>query len=641
MSANSLAWWGKEIGSPRERADTLFRWLNRVNQRQKVRQQMHLFNACMYEDFPAMGLGPYQYATPDMSSERLRMNLCRAVVNAYVARISRSKPKPQCLTSDGDWVLRKRAEGMTRWWEGKQEDAQIYRNVSQPCVRDTGIFGMGCAKVYREWPDREDLWDVGVERIFPWEIACDDAEAQNVGNLLTLSHQKWIDRAKLKEMFPSHKDTIRSADRAQDEDYSLGFEISYDSAADLVQVTEAWRLPSTPDGNDGLHVWAIRGDILFAEKWKRSRFPIPKLYRAQPTFGIWATSICQELRGMQLNINQSLRDIEEAQRLYAKPRWMVQAGSVNKAHLDDDLESIVEFQGNVMPQVYSPQAMPPEVYQFLWQVWQKGFEQVGLSQASSHGNLPPGISGSGASIRAWNDVEDGAQYEPSSLYEDWHMEMASLMFDEARSIAEVKPEYASTFRGKTYVEIVKFKDVDPGADNYWLRTYPMSRLASHPGQRLAQIQELYNSKLINEEDALEMLDWPDVENLLGRKNATRKLAQKLITRFLEAKDPDAPGVFLIPEDEWPLGALHEEMMFAEVQARIDDAPEGNCRLMRNFMTLCEEKLTARAAKEAANAPPPGMPPPGDAGMPPGMPPPGMPPEMMNGAGPPMEGMPPV
>ena len=57
--------------------------------------------------------------------------------------------------------------------------------------------------------------------------------------------------------------------------------------------------------------------------------------------------------------------------------------------------------------------MPAETYAFLWQTWQKMFDMIGVSQAGSEGETPEGLSGSGASIRAWNDVRSGRLFKSS------------------------------------------------------------------------------------------------------------------------------------------------------------------------------------------------------------------------------------
>lgn len=621
----NLRWWDKRYSGPIERAGAIFRWVNHVMTRQTLRYQSHLYHAQLYEDLPALGLQPYNYTDIEAGSDWLRLNVVRSVVDTYVSLISRSKPKPKVLTDKGDWSLQKKAKGLTRWYEGKAEEIELYREVSGPCARDSAVFGLGVAKILRDdWED-PDKPDVSVERIFPWEMLVDDAEAQTPKRLRTIGHRQFRDRAVLAEMFPRYRAYIETQATRSDS-MVTGSDIWYtDTAADLIPVVEVWHLPTRRGANDGRHVIAIEGTTLYDGPWTRNRFPFAFLYRSRPTMGLWGVSIPHELRGAQQHINTTLLDIEECLHLYAKPKWMVPAGSVIPSHLDDDLDSIIQFQGQVPPTVYAPKAMPDEQYTFLWQIWQKCFDQIGVSQARSEGETAPGLSGSGASIRAWNDVGDGRFYDANNNFEDWHMRIFSAMVDEARDIAEDVPDYASTWRGKQYVEIVRFRDVDPGEDQYFMQTFPESRLSSFPAQRLAQIQELFNSGIISAKEFRALAEFPDLEAEDNLANAPKELADKITAQFLEADDPDAPDVMVYPESEWPLADIKVRLQYALVRAELDKAPEGNLRLFRNFLRLCDApELNPSPAAPGA--------PPGAGSMTPGAPPAGPAPALLPGQG---------
>jgi hypothetical protein len=585
---------------------------------------MCLFNAQAYEDVATMGLGPYQYAVYDLGASNLRFNLIRAVVDSYVAQISQTKPKPRALTSDGNWTLKRKAEGLTRWWEGWAEDTELYRVTSQPCCRDSAVFNFGLAKVYRKWPERKDLWDVGVERTFPWEIFADDAEAQQPTNLMTLGQRKWYDRTVLAEMFPSKKREIMGYSPASGM-MAASYDMATNSVADLVAVHELWRLPAYPDSKDGRRVICIEGDTLVDEVWDRPRFPFARLYREQPSQGIWGVSIPHELRGMQVFINRTVTDAEDCMQLFGKPRMLAKVGSVQKEFLSDDHEDIVEWSGDVEPHVVVNSPFPPELWSSVWMTWSKGFEQIGMNEQTAKAALPEGLSGSGASIRAWDDVQSGRLYEASLNREDWHMKLAELAVDEARDIAKERPDFASAYRGKKYVQIVRFRDVDPGKDRFYFKAWPESRLSKAPAQRLAQLQELFNSQIIGPDEFRELLAFPDLDDEDNLVNAPRELAEKLIEQMLDAKDVDDPDLLMYPEPEWPLEGprgIMTRIQYAIVRARLDGAPDKNVMLMQQFLRLCDAVLAKKAQLAASGqAPQPYATPPAQPGQAPAQAPP--------------------
>ena len=593
-----IKWWDKKHKGTKTRAEACFRWLARVMTRQTIRRRMHLVNMRMYEDSPSLGLGPYTFTVYDSGDDTLRLNLIRAVVDTWVPLIGRSKPKAQALTSDGDWTLKKQAKGLTKWLEGKWDELGLYRDVSTPCLRDAGVFGMGCAMPFISFPNDKKNIDVDIERVFPWEVIADEVEAQNPKFLRTMARRKLIDRQQAADLFPAHAQYIlQKAPRYAPG--SLTYDFAVDTASDMIVVAQFWRLPSTPESGDGLSVIACPGEVLAEYEWKRPKFPIKFLYRSKPSQGIWGVSIPTELRGPQVHINTTLLDYEECIRLFGKPKWMYQAGSVDPNTIDDEVDSAIAFRGQVPPTVYTPTIMPN--FEQVWQFWQKGFEQIGISQDLSHGNIPEGLSGSGESIRQWNDIKDGRLYETSTNYEDWHIQIAEEMIELARDVSDVRRDYSSAMRGKTSVQVVKFRDVDPGSSKFWLRVFPISRLSTNPSQRLAQIQELFNAGQIDKDEFRDLLDFPDLEKSNNLQNAPMELAEMLISKFLEADDPDAPGVFEYPEPEWPLAKLKVMFQYAEIRARLDGAPEGNTRLLRLFIQLCDQTMAK------AMAPPPGAP----------------------------------
>ena len=70
----------------------------------------------------------------------------------------------------------------------------------------------------------------------------------------------------------------------------------------------------------------------------------------------------------------------------------------------------------------------------------------------------------------------------------------------------------------------------------------------------------------------------------------RELTDKWIDRFLEADDPDAPDVFLYPEPEFNLAYMKGRMQLALHRAVLDGVPEGNARLVRQFIGLCDKMM---------------------------------------------------
>ena len=599
-------WWLPEHKGKRHEMITAV--VRKIRMRQDSRKRQFLLHAQLYGDMAVTGLGPFQYVANQQiaETESIRLNLVKAVVDTYVSMLVRSRPKPMTLTSKGDWQLQNRAKGLNRWIAGKFNEAQLYSTISAPVARDSAVHGTGIVKVSTHYADPGDpkTADVLIERRFPWELVVDDAEAQDPKALRNLYDQKWIDREVLAEMFPAKRREIMAATNS-----GSGNDWGYEPTSDLLLVTEAYHLPTSANAKNGRRCIVVDGATLADEPYTRMKFPFAFLRRAIPPFGFWGIAIPHELKGIQANISQTLLDIEQTQNMLARPKWAVpRTSGVLASHISDDVGEIIDYDGPTPPSILAAGLlMPPETYNFLWTVWQKGFDLIGVSQMRSHGAIAQGLSGSGAAIREANDVEDGRFLEASRAFEDWHVEIATLAIEEAREIAKENPDYASVNIDGRSRSVVRFADVDMDRDKYSLAVHPTSALSSSPQAKLAQIDEWYKAGLIDKDEYRSLLDFPDLEASTSIACAPRELADKLIERFLDAPDPEAEGVYVHPEPGWPLDYLEKRFIFAAVRAFLDDAPDANVELLRQFRTECREIIDA-AAPPPPPPPPPGQPP---------------------------------
>jgi len=610
-------WWRDR----EQRGAGILAHVNAILNRQRQRRRSFLLFAQLYADLPTMGLGPYAYSMVNETGQTLRMNVVKAVTDTYVSTLTQSNPKPMALSSGGEWGMRRKAKGITRWFEAKADEAGWRGQVSAPCARDQAIFGTGMVKIGIENEGDEERADVMAERVFPWEIVVDDAESQNPAWCRTMYHRKWYDREVLAENFPRKRRDIMASERYSGEQESEEWPSYAPVTANLILVTEAFHKRSSPSADDGIRCLVLPSGVLLAEeKWEDDDFPVIALWRSVPAVGFWGTAIPYELRGIQLSINEILEDLQEALRCVGRPKWMVPNGSVIEDHIDDEIGTIMKFTGQQPPIVYTPNVIPADAYRFLWDQWTKAFEIIGISAQRGGGQIPAGLSGSGASIRAWNDVEGGRMYEASKLWEEWHVNWGRRAIDVARRVAAIRPDYASKYRRKTYVEVIKFADFE--LDEYTVSLYPVSKLSMMPGQRLAQVDELFSKQIIDQREYRKLLDFPDLQAENDLANGAAELTDKLIERFLDAEDPADQDIFIYPEPEWDLAYMRKRFQLAYINASLEDAPEENKALLSRFIVLCDEAMNVAAPPPQGPMPSEG---PSPEAMPPLPPPDGMPP----------------
>ena len=600
------AWWLVEENRKHERVLAVVRY---IRQNQEDRKVSDLLYASLYGGMPVVGFGLGSFARrPLASTARLSLNVVRNMVGAVTSKIAaKNKPKPTFLTEGGNYELREKAQKLEKFVGGVFYESGVYTQLSK-CFRDACIYGTGVLKI-TEGEDRVD-----VDRVIPWEVIVDDVEGMS-GQPRNLYQRKYYDRLVLRAIWTEREnDAVRKAEidaalakpSAPDSDDA---EFAYQTTADQVLVTEAWHL-AEKDGGEGRHVICIEGCTLLDEPWE-GPFPFAFMRWSDPVVGFFGTGLCEELMGIQREINKLLQQIQRGHHLISG-HYLVENGSkVNTALLNNDLAAIVKYSGT-KPDYVAPQIISPEVYAHLWQLYAKAFEVSGISQLNATGMKPAGLD-SGEAQRVYQDIQTERFLEVGQAYEEFVVEAARQV---VRCAKRIGGAYKVRAVEKSSLEMVQWKDVDISEDLYVIRVYPTSMLPSTPAGRLAWAQDMIESQVLPPEDVLEVVDFPDTEAYAKRKLAPRKLIERNVAHMLRT------GKFVSPEpfDNHTLALRLVNEAYHE--ARLDGVPEPKLELLRRYMADTKDFIGSAAPPMA----PPGVMPP-DAMAPPPMPgeiPPGPP-----------------
>lgn len=575
-------------------------------------ERMDRFHATLYADMPVTGLGPFAYMNLGLEEESSRLNLIKACVDSAVAAAAKNFPKPQTITEKGDWALKRRGEGMNRWLAATFEAQNVPNDLAPYVGRITNIHGTGIAKVWEDVPGGKN-WDeakVAISAAFPWDFTFVEPEAQDPRNIRTLYYQQWYDLDVLAEMFPGHAEEIVRAGRNGDTRDSDG-PMATNQAPNLVKVIEGYRLRSSRTAKDGSRAVCIPGCTLLRVPYERDEFPFAVLRRAKAPMGWRGIGIPQELKGRQMFLNETMLALEEAIVFFARPKWMVPRGSsVQRAHLDDRIGSIVEFDGPVAPVMYVPNVvMPPQQIEMMQWQWQNGFESLGISSLFAGGQVPPGLK-SGEAIRRYTDEGQARAVETLKLQEQWVVDLANLCVESGRTIAKENPKFCSQYDGGRRTELVYFAKVDPKErDRYKFKVFPTNQLAGTLSDKIEQLDLLanHNPPLIDEHTYRLLLDWTDMDQENSLANAPFEILDAIVSKACDSDDPlaivtDARNV---PDPDWPLDYMKARCQFHKARAFLDEAPVGLLDALGTYIDLIQNTIDNAAPKPPLAAPRPG------------------------------------
>lgn len=560
----STRWWN----IPHEEIYThIFGTVEMLETRQTYRSLANIKHSRLYSNLEILGVYTGIYTAPVndyILPNRLSLNVVKSCVDTVTSKIGKARPRPIFLTERGDWNLQEKAKDLTQFLDGAFQNMGLYAEKAKS-FRDAGVLGTGAVKFYNDTYKME----VCCERTIVEELLVDDADGI-YGRPQVLFQRRLVNKDVLRDMFPNiDGDIIENATNG------VPANLNSDMVKDLVKVIEAWHLPSGPDAGDGMHVMCIDNHTLVVEKWDKCYFPFVFDRWTERLLGFWGMGLSEELLGIQLEINKILKNIQLSMHLFAVPRVFIENSSqINMNGLNNDIASFVKFTGQ--PPIFNtPQAQSPDVYQHLWNLYQKAYEISGISQLSAQSQKPAGLN-SGAAIRSFQDVESDRFQIIGQRYEQTFMEAARIVIDMTQDLAKVGKVVVKV-ESESGMKTINWKDIDLDDTKYLMRMFPTSILPTQPAGKLQTVTELVQAGFVDQETALDLLDFPDIRSATDKQLAPRRVIQRILDKCINE------GVYESPEPYMNLQLAERISLDTYLYARSKNVTEDRLELIRRFI----------------------------------------------------------
>jgi hypothetical protein len=492
-------WWLAK--TKEERAFQMVATAEYLKEQQQYRMRQAAIYGRLYGNMPLYNFAGLNKANLNSSlpADRPTMNIVQSCVDTLVSRITQNKPRPVFLTDNGDYKERNLAKQLNQFIMGEFYQTKAYE-LGTLCLRDGSVLGDGVIKVYEDSANR-----VALERVLSTEILVDHNDGL-YGAPRTKYQYKLVDRSVVLDMFPEKASKVGNANQAYPD---AGGESSR-TTSDQILLVEAWRLPSGKDAGDGMHIIACSAGELMEEEWKKEGFPFAKLPYSPRMLGYWAQGLAEQLMGTQVEINKILATISTSINLVGVPRVFVEDGSkVIKAHLNNSVGSIVTYQGTKPSYEVAP-CVPVELYTQLERLIQFGYQQSGISALAATSQKPAGLN-SGEAIRNYDDLQTDRFATTQKRYENFYVELAYLIIDKAKEIAERDGKYQTVFPNKNGIKEIDLPKAELLENPFVIQCFNASSLPREPAGRLATVTEMMQAGLISPDEGRRLLDYPDIE----------------------------------------------------------------------------------------------------------------------------------
>lgn len=469
--------------------------------------------------------------TSGLPADRPTYNLVSSIVDTLVAKISQSRPAPVFLTDNSDYKERNLAKKLNNFILGEFYQTKAYDKTAT-MLRDALVEGTGCIKVFEK--DEK----VELERVLLTEILTDPNESI-YGDPRQLYQIKLVDRKVLMNMCPKFKNTISKAEQA----YVDNSAEASKTVSDLVMVVEGWHLPSGKDAKDGRHTIACTAGIIFDEDYTKNKFPFVFLHYAKRLLGFWSQGVAERLMGTQMEINSLLFTISKSIKLVGVPRVFLEEGSkVTGASLNNDVGTIVKYRGTKPIYEVAP-CVPQELYAQLERLIQRGYQQEGVSSLDASAEKPAGLN-SGEAIRSYDDISTDRMALLSRNYDNVFIDLAYLVIDLAKDIAERTGTYESVYPSKNGTKLIDLPKADLINNPFVIQCFNMSSLPKDPAGRLQKVTEMIQAGMLSLKEGRRLLDYPDIEQVERLANASEERIFQILDEIVSEGKYTPPDPFM-------------------------------------------------------------------------------------------------
>lgn len=575
-----------------------------------------------------------------MYGQQLSYNVVKSCVDTQHSHILEARVRPMLLTEKGAWQLQQQARGMQKALDGMFDASDIWTCAGEDTCRDGIMWGMGPTLVEL---DRANL-EQHDHRLMPWEALCDPHDGEK-GRPRSLFVYHAMERSVLRSRFKGNsvaEKLVDAAPRSTSRYWSMSYS-QHQEIADPVEVVRAWHLPSScvdrdkeaawDPGNpshDGREVVVVEGGTLEDTPYPFPYFPVPIFRPRRRAFGFRGLGLPEMLAGIQLEITKMLKRIASIMDLHAVPLlyvWDAARVSIQKMQTNQHSRILTGRQpaGQAL-QYITPQSVPAEYIAQLQRLIDWAYQMTGISELSASSTKPAGIE----SGRALQTLQDNESIRFTPVYRAWntyHVDLARVKADRQRQLArEAKAQGKSLaklkYRGDRDLEFVKWEDVDIGERRTDVGVWPTALLPKTPTAKFERAKELTEAGFTTREQAMDLMDFPDIQAATNEANAARRAIQAKIDY---AQSGDTLRAIPHPMDDLELLIATAKQRYLTLEA--DRAPaEVLTRIRRLISQAVEVQKRAEAPPEGMapegmappEAAPPGAPPMG----PPGLPPPG-------------------
>lgn len=564
------------------------------------RRLQDLYLACLYDDEELAALVGGT-SLSEYTPQTLSTNIVKRQIDAFTTRMTKNRPLPMPLTTGGNYSQQRQAKSLGKFFEGVLDQVN-YWPVREQRIRDAGLWGSGFAYNYRVGGK---LYH---DRFFGWEVEVDPREAM-YGTPRTFRLKRYVDTRDLIRRFPDKEEEIREAQRKDPNDR---WHVGWDDTCDLRLVRGIWRTASDESADDGDFALCVSNATLLRGKYKWTSPPFSKIDVLPALVGWRGQGIAKNLIGLQYEVNAIGMRMQEQGYMTGSYLLVEDGAGIETDTLDNGIATVVRYRGT-KPEWHNPPPWHPAFFE--WYMFLRGrapAEESRMSEQATRGEKPPGLD-SGAAVRAWKQLDDDA-YVPAGRSDERDVINTSWQFfdlleeiqaergDEKDERKPYSVRVESREHGRSMVKELDFAKVRLAREQFILRTFPTSFLRGTPEEQIQMTRELIDSGFLSQDEALALIDFPDLQRVLNLRGGARRNIERLLERIKDSDSvEEAKKNYEYPVAAWNLELCKALGLMCYLDAKLDGVEDGILKQILQFAIDAQGELDKAAAGTSTGA----------------------------------------
>jgi hypothetical protein len=451
------------------------------------------------------------------------------------------------------------------------------------------VFGTGIWK-YVAYGKGEN-YTVKTERVNPDDFVVDEDECRDALEPENTYHRMVVrGDAVIKQYAKNNPDLAR---RIAGQKSASNWPNRHVPKGYLIMVEAIHVDPLNPKNNRRCLV--LDGITLKDETWPYEWHPYTWLWWSQPLSGFYGDGIAYRQFGRQSRITYMYRWIQRCHDLFATPRaWVDPAGGPPTTQMSNEIGQIIATR---KPPVFQVQdCVPHEIYSWLDNLERGGYEDEGISQATSQNELPQGIES--APAQREYSYKEGQRFAPVS--QRWE---TALACETATKLVAMYRRHAMSGNKP----VVKWADTkmmyriewpDLSEDAYVIRPEAASLDSLSPAARIQSALELAQTGWLRPGEGRALVGHPDLREADELGNAGETYAKFVLRRLYRAE-------VVAVDDKADLAALDRVVRAGRLLAIMRGAPREVIDALDHYLEDLDqvqmEVQSAMAAQVPGNA----------------------------------------